>query len=78
MKPIAWLWLVLAMMLAIEALSVSQKLIQTLARFYWKTLSDANAVPVIFESLTGNTNPFDTDHTVTPEVNFDATLFLAG
>ena len=28
-------------------------------RFYWKTLSGANAVPLIVTSMSGNTNPFD-------------------
>ena len=28
-------------------------------RFYWKSLSDANAVPVIFQSISGNANPMD-------------------
>jgi hypothetical protein len=47
-------------------------------RYYWKTLSGAQAVPLILESLSGNTNPFDPAHTVTPGANFDATLGLAG
>jgi hypothetical protein len=56
----------------------SQTLAQAPPRFYWKTLSDANAVPLIFESVSGNTNPFDAGHTVTPGADFDATLVLAG
>ncbi len=48
------------------------------ARFYWKTLSGANAVPLIVNSKSGNTNPFDPAHTVTPGENFDATLAMAG
>jgi hypothetical protein len=43
-----------------------------------KTLSNANAVPLIFESISGNTNPFDPAHTITPGANFDATMALAG
>ncbi|HEX5674259.1 MAG TPA: transporter, partial [Azonexus sp.] len=47
-------------------------------RFYWKTLSGANAVPLIVTSMSGNTNPFDAAHTVTPGADFEGTLALAG
>ena len=77
-KPVAWMWLVVAMMLAIGALCPPQTLAQVPARFYWKSLSDANAVPLIVNSMSGNTNPFDPAHTVTPGANFDATLALTG
>ena len=78
MKPVAWLWLVVAMMFAMGVFWPPQALAQVPARFYWKTLSDANAVPVIFQSVSGNTNPFDPGHTVTPGANISATLALAG
>jgi hypothetical protein len=78
MKPVAWLWLVFATMLAIGALCPQQALAQVPARFYWKTLSGANAVPLIVNSMSGDTNPFDPAHTVTPGADFDATLALAG
>jgi Putative MetA-pathway of phenol degradation len=51
---------------------------QVPARFYWKTLSGPNAVPVIVNSLSGNTNPFDPAHTVQAGADVDATLVLAG
>ena len=35
-------------------------------------------MPLIVNSMSGNTNPFDPAHTVTPGANFDATLALAG
>ena len=35
-------------------------------------------MPLIFESISGNTNPFDPAHTVTPGANFDATMAIAG
>ena len=73
-----WLWLVVATMLAVGALCPAQAMAQVPARFYWKTLSDANAVPLIVESISGNTNPFDSAHTVTPGADFDATMALAG
>jgi hypothetical protein len=78
MKPVVWMWLVVATMLAMGAFCPPEALAQVPARFYWKTLSDANAVPVIVNSLTGNTNPFDPAHTVAPGANVDATLAIAG
>jgi hypothetical protein len=78
MKPVAWLQLVIATVLAIGMLCPPQALAQVPARFYWKTLSNANAVPLIVESLSGNTNPFDSAHTVTPGAHFEATLALPG
>jgi hypothetical protein len=56
-----------------------QALAQMPARFYWKTLSGANAVPVIFNSLSGNTNPFDPSHAVVdPDATIDSTLLMTG
>jgi hypothetical protein len=78
MKPGAWLWLIVATMLAIGALCPPQALAQVPARFYWKTLSDANAVPLIVNSLTGNTNPFDPAHFVMAGADIDATLANPG
>jgi hypothetical protein len=55
-----------------------QSLAQVPARFYWKNLSGGNGVPLIFESISGNTNPFDPSHMVTAGAEFDATLALLG
>jgi Putative MetA-pathway of phenol degradation len=77
-KALAWLRLVVAMTLVMGALCPPQASAQVPARFYWKTLSDANAVPLIFNSLSGNTNPFDPGHTVMPGGSIDATLAIAG
>ena len=76
MRVVASLRWVAAAMLAMGALFPLQTLAQP--RFYWKTLSDANAVPLIFESMSGNTNPFDPAHTVTPGANFSGALGMAG
>jgi hypothetical protein len=78
MKPAACLWVFLAAMLAVGVLCPPHTQAQAPARFYWKTLSDANAVPLIVESVSGNTNPFDPAHTVTPGADFDATLAMPG
>jgi hypothetical protein len=78
MKPFFWLGLVVATMLAIDALCPPQTLAQVPPRFYWKTLEDANAVPLIVTSMSGNTNPFDRAHTVNPGGKVDGTMALAG
>jgi hypothetical protein len=78
MKPVTWLCLVVATMFSMGLFCPPQTLAQVPARFYWKTLSGANAVPLIVESLSGNTNPFDPAHTVTAGADFDATMALAG
>jgi hypothetical protein len=51
---------------------------QVPARFYWKTLSGGNAVPLIVNSISGNTNPFDPAHQVSPGADIEATLVLGG
>jgi hypothetical protein len=67
-----------AALLALAALFPPQVLAQVPARFYWKNLSGGNAVPVIFNSISGNSNPFDPANTVAPDAEFDATMALAG
>jgi hypothetical protein len=69
---------ILATIVFVGALWVQSAPAQVPARFYWKGLSDANGVPLIVNSMTGNTNPFDPTHLVTPDANFDATLAIAG
>jgi hypothetical protein len=78
MKTVVFSRLVVATMLVTGAFCPQQTLAQVPARFYWKTLSNANAVPLIYESLNGNTNPFDPAHIVTPGANLDASIALAG
>ena len=78
MKPHAWLRLVAATMVTVGVACPPEALAQVPARFYWKTLSGANAVPLIVNSVSGNTNPFDPSHNVTPGANVEATLAMAG
>ena len=75
-RRVVRLLLALASVLAMGALCAPQALAQP--RFYWKTLSGANAVPLIYESMSGNVNPFDPALTVTPGANFEATLAMMG
>jgi hypothetical protein len=67
-----------AALLALAALFPMQVLAQVPGRFYWKNLSGGNAVPVIFNSISGNSNPFDPANIVAPDAQFDATMALAG
>jgi hypothetical protein len=71
-------WLAAAAVLAAGALFTPPAMAQVPPRFYWKTLSGANAVPLVVNSMSGNTNPFDPAHAVTSGANFDATLALPG
>jgi hypothetical protein len=76
--PCARIGPVVATLLVAGALAATQAEAQTPARFYWKSLSGANAVPLIVNSMSGNTNPFDPAHNVTPGANFDAVVALGG
>lgn len=53
-------------------------LAQVPPRFYWKSLSGANAVPVIFQSLSGNANPIDPAHVVSADGDVEANVVVAG
>jgi hypothetical protein len=74
----AWLRTVAVTTLTLGALFATQAQAQVPGRFYWKTLSDGNAVPLIVNSISGNTNPFDPSHRVTGSADFDATVAMAG
>ena len=78
MKPAAWLWFVIPAILAVGVLPPPSVLAQVPGRSYWKTLSGATAVPLIVQSINGNTNPFDPSYTVNPGANISATMGLAG
>jgi len=81
LKVLAWLRLIAVTLFASVVLWSSHSQAQVPARFYLKTLSGANAVPLIYESINGNTNPFDPAHTVVPgadSVDFDASMAIAG
>jgi len=77
-KSPLWLSAIVTSTLAISVFTTQDAFAQVPARFYWKTLSGANAVPLIVESISGNTNPFDTAHKVEADANIDATLAIAG
>jgi hypothetical protein len=78
MKPFTWLGVIVTMIFVAGTLCPSPTQAQAPARFYWKTLSGTNAVPLIVESLSGNTNPFDPAHMVSADADIDATMALVG
>ena len=81
MMPMSWSRWITAAALALAAAATLAPLpasAQVPARFYWKSLSGGHAVPVIFNSMSGNSNPFDPSHEVQPGANFDATMALTG
>jgi hypothetical protein len=78
MDPMACTRRLAMTLLAMGALCPPPAVSQVPPRFYWKTLSGANAVPVIVTSMSGNTNPFDAAHSITPGASFEGTLALAG
>jgi len=47
-------------------------------RFYLDNLSGSNAVPVIFQSVSGNTNPIDPAHIVSADADIQAEVAIAG
>jgi hypothetical protein len=67
-----------AALLALAALCPLQALAQMPGRFYWKPLVGANAVPVIFNQISGNTNPFDPSMTVLPDAKLDTNMAMVG
>jgi hypothetical protein len=79
MKSVSRLRWTITAMLAAGVICPQSALAQTPARFYWKTLSGATAVPVIVNSISGNTNPFDPAHVVvSTDAQVSATMALAG
>jgi len=76
MRPVDRVRLALVTLIAAGALC--PPLVSAQARFYWKTLAGANAVPLIVMSASGNTNPFDPGHVVTPGAKVEATMATFG
>jgi hypothetical protein len=76
MKPVARLPLAVAAWIAAVAFLPQQASAQ--ARFYWKNLAGAHAVPLIVNTQSGNANPLDPGMVVTPGAKIEATLATAG
>jgi len=78
MKHISRLRLAAATLAAIGGFCSTVAMAQVPGRFYLKSLDGASGVPVIYNSISGNTNPFDPSHAVTAGASFDATMAMVG
>lgn len=80
LKPAKWIRSAATALFAMGLLVAQVAQAQMPARFYWKTLDGANAVPLIVNSLSGNTNPFDSSHQIdlNPNASIDATMAMTG
>jgi hypothetical protein len=74
MKPASVNRSVIVVALLLGALFPLATLAQVPARFYWHSLSDSNAFPLIVSSVSGDTNPFNGADLVEPGANIDGTL----
>jgi len=68
----------LAGLVAVLWLAWAPAFAQMPARTYWKSLSGANAVPFLYMSMNGNTNPLDPALTVLPGSHVQATKAPVG
>lgn len=78
MKQISRLRLAAATMAVMGCFGATEAMAQVPGRFYLKSLDGASGLPVIVNSISGNTNPFDLSHNVTAGANFDATMAMVG
>jgi hypothetical protein len=78
MKAVAIRHWILAAALAAGALCPQAALAQDPPRTYWKYLAGGAALPILYESISGNANPFDPSHQVQANATFDATIEIAG
>jgi len=78
MKQNTGLRLAIATMAVIGSFCATEAMAQVPGRFYLKSLDGANGLPVIVNSISGNTNPFDLSHNVTAGASFDATMAMVG
>jgi hypothetical protein len=68
----------LAVLVALAVLCPMFALAQLPPRFYLKSLADANAVPVMFDSMSGNSNPMDPARVVSAGAQIDSSVLIAG
>lgn len=78
MKQISRLRLAAATLAVMGCFAATEAMAQVPGRFYLKSLDGANGIPVIVNSMSGNTNPFDMSHNVTAGASFDATMAMVG
>ncbi|HQR17509.1 MAG TPA: transporter [Gemmatimonadales bacterium] len=71
-------WILAGVVVALGVSAPASARAQVPARFYWKTLSGSSAVPLIFLSLNGNSNPLDPAHIALPGAAVEATVAPVG
>jgi hypothetical protein len=76
MKSLAWF--APAMIVAMSALLPQESSAQVPPRFYWRTLDGSSGVPLIVESVSGNTNPFNPGLAVLPGAQVAGTVAITG
>ena len=67
-----------ATILALTILGPTFAFAQIPPRFYWKSLAGGNAVPVIYQSLSGNANPMDPANFVSADADIEANVAMVG
>ena len=70
--------LILALAISFLAVGLRPASGQVPPRFYWKSLSGGNGVPVIGLFMNGNANPLDPGSTVLADASFEANVALVG
>ena len=70
--------LILALAISFVAVGLTPASGQVPPRFYWKSLSGGNGVPVIGMFLNGNANPLDPGSTVLADASFEANVAIVG
>ena len=78
MKQLSKLRLAAATMAVMGCFAATEAMAQVPGRFYLKSLDGGSGIPVIVNSISGNTNPFDLSHSVTAGASFDATMAMVG
>ena len=71
-------WLILAATITLSMVGATSSSAQVPARFYWKTLTGTNAVPLIGMSVSGNVNPVDPASGVGADADVEATVAIVG
>ena len=70
--------LILALAISFVAVGLTPASGQVPPRFYWKSLSGGNGVPVIGMFLNGNSNPLDPARIVLAQASFEANVAIVG
>ena len=76
--PARMLQVILSVVIVVAVLCPKHASAQLPPRFYWKSLTNSNAIPLLGLFFEGNANPLDPGHTVVPDANFKTGVVLTG